>query len=106
MAVEFEITKIVTVTLKDGTIERIVFDMTSTETDDKTGDRIVQAVVDAAIENPPAGDVRDIIVAYAKENNWKQQLLDRLDAKKAVAEKTVEFADLTKIAVVVDEKDL
>lgn len=107
MAIVFEITKIITTFAKDGTtVDKLVFDMTATETDDTTGDRIAQAVIDAAIENPPAGDARDIIVQYAKDEDWKQHLLDRIDAKKAISEKTVELKDLSTITTVVSDDEI
>jgi len=107
MAVEFEITKLVNVVGADGTtVEKIVFDMTATETDDVTGDRIAQAVIDAAIENPPVVDFRDLAVAYAETNNWKGQLLDRLASRKSFLARTAVLEDLSAITTAVAEDEL
>jgi hypothetical protein len=106
MTVNFDITTIITTTNKSAVVEKYVFGMTATETDDVTGDVIATAVLDAAIENPPAGDVKDIIIAYAKQNGWKQRLLDMIVEKKAASEKTSEVMDLTTIDPTVKESVL
>jgi len=99
MSIAIEITSVVSTALKDGTVEKLVFVMTATETDDATGERIAQASVDAAIENPAAGDIRDTIIQYANDNDWKQLLFDRLEEKKLPIGKTVQPEVLAKTVV-------
>ena len=107
MTVAYEISKIMTTLAQDGvTVSKLVFAMTATETDDGTGDRIAQAVIDAAYENPPAGDARDIILKYASDNNWKQILLDELAVKKSIAAKSVTVTDLSTITTAVSDAEV
>jgi len=107
MAIAFDITKIISTVGSDGvTVQKLVFDMTATEIDDVTGDRLGQAVIDAAVENPPAGDARDVVVQYANDNNWKQQLLDRLTARKALAAKAAATTDLSTITTAVSDVEV